>query len=570
MPKLETVYCNYCKAHESAVIRLNELQSSRIATDFFESCKEEMKGQTTSWDFGSLLIKPVQRVLKYPLLLQQILLLTPESDSDFDCLRGVNQDIQKVAERINEIKKRKDIVETIVGIKKKEAVFSHGINKIITRRTQQIKQAAGLQDATTDILFDHFLAKFEHQQCGAKNLVTNAENWRCRVLEYLDKQMKFAEMMERMYAGANLGDRYKRGLEIQAKEYLISMAKIYMRAQQKIDFSIKSLIIPQIEAFLNLFQKPQSVIRKREQKLLDYDRARSIKSRGDKPDTALEKSVNDYVAINAQLQDELPKFFGLTTQYYNIMVKVIANIQSRFYQELALELEHVYQLLVPHESHNYNLGNIIQDYCQSLECEGGFQQQLDEIQLLRKEDNLPPDLYLDGNSSVRAPFGRTPSLKSPYPSETDVSSKFYSLKRLSKPRKAKLNMNRTRWLTTRSVSNGNQSLGLRPFPRQLYDEQVIPEEVVPSSRNSSFVADSIGDITTLVTSPRRSDLVSFRCTVIHPFQAEYPDEIDLTLHSVLQVSKIEESEELRTMWYGEDAENGQIGWFPANHCASLQ
>ena len=35
-----------------------------------QGCQAQMQGKTTSWDLGSLLIKPVQRVLKYPLLLR--------------------------------------------------------------------------------------------------------------------------------------------------------------------------------------------------------------------------------------------------------------------------------------------------------------------------------------------------------------------------------------------------------------------------------------------------------------------------------------------------------------------
>src|SRR5688572_1668156 len=35
-----------------------------------KKCKNQCEGRTRSWDIASLLIKPVQRVLKYPLLLQ--------------------------------------------------------------------------------------------------------------------------------------------------------------------------------------------------------------------------------------------------------------------------------------------------------------------------------------------------------------------------------------------------------------------------------------------------------------------------------------------------------------------
>ncbi|ORX91532.1 hypothetical protein K493DRAFT_286695 [Basidiobolus meristosporus CBS 931.73] len=581
MGSLETVYCNYCKAHESAVIRLNELQSHRGALDFFESCKEEMKGQTTSWDFGSLLIKPVQRVLKYPLLLQQILVLTPESDPDFNHLKSANQDIQKVAERINEIKKRKDIVETIVGIKKKEVVLSHGINKRISRRTQQIKQKAGLQDATTDVLFDVFLAKFEHQQCQAKNLVTQVESWKSRVQEYLDIQMKFSEMMERMYAGDSFGYQTKRGLESQVKEYRLSMTKIYMEAQRRLDSSIKSLIIPQVEEFLALFQKPHSVIKKREHKLLDYDRARGIKARGDKPDAALEKSANDYLAINAQLQDELPKFFGLTTQYFNVLVQVIASIQASFYQGLAQELEHVHQFLIPHGSQSGDLKNIIQDYHQSLENEGGFHHQLNEIQILTRDNaSSPSRASLDSSSINSVPLSRTLS-QSSYLTDSEVASRFESTDSESiKSRQrypslsVKLGANRVQQPMARSVSQGNPPLNFKPPSRPTFDDPFMAPEEISSQPDSNWSPDispkSNTNITVSPPLPRRSTTKIFKCTVIYPFQAEHPDEIDLSLGAVLLVSKTEGGEAYGAMWYGEDMESGQIGWFPSSHCTPLE
>jgi hypothetical protein len=60
------------------------------------------------------LIKPVQRVLKYPLLFKEILLLTPEYDMDYESLVLVNHEMELLADHINEIKKRKDIVEQLL------------------------------------------------------------------------------------------------------------------------------------------------------------------------------------------------------------------------------------------------------------------------------------------------------------------------------------------------------------------------------------------------------------------------------------------------------------------------
>ena len=55
------------------MLRLQELTSpsgSDEVKEFLKSAQFELAGRTQAWDLGSLLIKPVQRVLKYPLLIK--------------------------------------------------------------------------------------------------------------------------------------------------------------------------------------------------------------------------------------------------------------------------------------------------------------------------------------------------------------------------------------------------------------------------------------------------------------------------------------------------------------------
>ena len=62
-----------------------------------------------SWELQSLLIKPVQRVLKYPLLLEKLLKATPPSHPDQRRLLQALEAAQQVAQDINEFKRRKDL-----------------------------------------------------------------------------------------------------------------------------------------------------------------------------------------------------------------------------------------------------------------------------------------------------------------------------------------------------------------------------------------------------------------------------------------------------------------------------
>ncbi len=49
--------------------------------DYFGHIVESMRQQATVFDVGSILIKPVQRILKYPLLLNELIKVTELSNT---------------------------------------------------------------------------------------------------------------------------------------------------------------------------------------------------------------------------------------------------------------------------------------------------------------------------------------------------------------------------------------------------------------------------------------------------------------------------------------------------------
>nr|KAF6499026.1 Rho guanine nucleotide exchange factor 38 [Molossus molossus] len=59
---------------------------------------------------GSLMIKPIQRVTKYPLLLCELRKATPASHPDFRALEGACAAVRDINVNINEFKRRKDLV----------------------------------------------------------------------------------------------------------------------------------------------------------------------------------------------------------------------------------------------------------------------------------------------------------------------------------------------------------------------------------------------------------------------------------------------------------------------------
>ncbi|KAJ1965405.1 hypothetical protein GGI12_000797 [Dipsacomyces acuminosporus] len=72
-----------------------------VVHQFIVEQSQFLAGKTTSWDLLSLLIKPVQRILKYPLLLRSLLSLTQTQALDRSQIERAVQSIESIAESIN-------------------------------------------------------------------------------------------------------------------------------------------------------------------------------------------------------------------------------------------------------------------------------------------------------------------------------------------------------------------------------------------------------------------------------------------------------------------------------------
>lgn len=67
------------------------------------------RGKPNLLDMGSLIIKPVQRIMKYPLLLGELWQATPEDHPDYRPLQEALTTAKIINVNINEFKRRKDI-----------------------------------------------------------------------------------------------------------------------------------------------------------------------------------------------------------------------------------------------------------------------------------------------------------------------------------------------------------------------------------------------------------------------------------------------------------------------------
>ena len=120
------MYTIYCSNQPHAALHLQTLTSGRSFRNFLDECHSSPL--TRSLDIASFLIKPVQRICKYPLLIKAIIKSTPANHPDYHILDQALKKIESVVSDVNEgTRQSEGIREMLSIIQAFEPVISHRI-----------------------------------------------------------------------------------------------------------------------------------------------------------------------------------------------------------------------------------------------------------------------------------------------------------------------------------------------------------------------------------------------------------------------------------------------------------
>ncbi|KAJ8327394.1 hypothetical protein QVD99_008062 [Batrachochytrium dendrobatidis] len=568
---IEVTYCNYCKHNEAAVLKLSDYASPTCPESiklFLETCRGQLQGKTGAWDLASLIVKPVQRVLKYPLLIKSLIKEMEPNHPDGENLLKSFDSMSLVAEKINEVKKRKDIVEKYVDGKGKINVM-HGITKMIGRGTQQLKKKTGLTDETTsDAVYDALVEKFTKQHEAIVQLRIEISAWLKSMKEYVEYEEGMAVCLDDLYyidsipANSIAGPDEIDYLGL-IKRYRSTCGRLITGPYRDAESQIKLVMIPAVEQLLNHFKAPLLVMRKRDAKLLDYDRANSMRAKGDVVDKLLAESAGTYSSINAQLTEELPLFMNFVTDYiHEILIQVII-VQRDMYQnirQIVVPLADALQISV-HETTE----DILKKFREHMRVGGPIEVATKNILLLHQWRSQIWG-YDDNAHEAAMRLFDSPERK------TGSLSNFSGSSGLARDDATSFNNMPLVDLT-----------GSAPAPRQLRMD-VDTDAILRHNMlvTHSTLAPTIASISTHQTNsiqgerdincnsesaqdPYATD--PFEAVAIYPFASEFDDEVSLVPGMVVSVYRTGGRDETGDdWWYGEVVSNkhsgNTFGWFP--------
>ncbi|KAM8876321.1 dynamin-binding protein isoform 2-T2 [Synchiropus picturatus] len=340
--ELEEVYKIYCQNHDDAISLLESYEKEESIQCHMLECLDRLRGKTNYINLGSFLIKPVQRVMRYPLLLMELLGATPEGHHDRPQLSEALLAVKEINVNINEYKRRKDLVvkyrkgDEDTFIDKISKLSMHSIIKKSNRVSSHLKHLTGIAPQIKDDAFDEAEKRFRQQERLIKTFIRDISLYLQHIRESTSVKVLAAISFCDIYTERSMPDPER----FQRAHRCIS-DKQFTEFKERTE----SLVINPLTQLLLMFAGPHKLIQKRFDKLLDYDncKERADRMRDRRVQDELQVARNNYEALNAQLLDELPKFYTAAEELFTGCVRAFAQAQKDFMKTTLGELRPMLQ-----------------------------------------------------------------------------------------------------------------------------------------------------------------------------------------------------------------------------------
>lgn len=327
LPNMQLIYTNFLKNSESASSRLLDLQKDPAVRVWLSECNTVAKDLTAAWDLDALLVKPVQRITRYQLLLKQIQTTTPYNHPDSEALIACCQEISKLLKDIDDLKKRIHMVAKIVGRKRKESdVVRMGIAKAFGRRSD--KTNLNVSRMKEDENYLKISEKFGDDYLRLQVVLRDAEYYTRQVSIYVNDYLRFLSAIELIMRMSPAG--YP---EIESKwaRFNVSMREIGTNFVEEHIFEVRKFVIEPVEKMISAYNGPLLAMKKRDKRKIDFDKHLSLKAQGKKVDEKLQNLSNEYSALHEILKFELPKLSQLTEKMGKVILERLIYIQEKWF-----------------------------------------------------------------------------------------------------------------------------------------------------------------------------------------------------------------------------------------------
>ncbi|KAI4488097.1 hypothetical protein M0804_004945 [Polistes exclamans] len=317
--KLRVVYVKYCGNHEAALALLKKYENNDEIMTVFNKGTETLRYQIACFDMSSILIKPVQRILKYPLILFELIKCTEDDHPDKESVKEAWKVMTDVACYINEYKRRKDLVSKYLDndntlIRKMAKLNMHSVAKMSMRLSTKLSASLGLTNIAVDPVFEELERQFRSIEKCIWQFAKDVE----MCIIYLSDEAISGELMSDY-----LNQYYQGTPNLEIKRIRDTRSLICSQFMQDLKSTLEIRVNVPLNLLTTFLEGPAVLITKRHDKLLDYDAAISKSEKYKESKIVQDELVtarSNFEALNQQLLEELPILIDAAV---NVLVKCI-------------------------------------------------------------------------------------------------------------------------------------------------------------------------------------------------------------------------------------------------------
>ena len=344
---MESPYKKYITQYPTALEHLSSLPKTPTLNAYLDYTSSLTSSLTHAWDIPSLLIKPIQRLLNYSLLLTAIIEGTPDDHPDKPNLIKAKAGIEVVAQGVNEGRRRIEVIKgvltdgkgvpgsgasgTTFGLKLKQELNAGVAVYVKLGKIKGMKNAARSQEGTDPNEEKGRVEKMEAELRRCEAFIQKFSN------EIEDWTSKMKHLMKSLCVWADAFGRVI-GISSDSVSETFGAFKMVLRAQiipvcEDLEKVVQERLLPQLSLLVDSMKNPSKLLEAMHTLeplhygLLNLDVSKS------RPPTSLLEASRSYLALRGQLFAELPQYLALLHKGINATIVQLSALQTAFYKD---------------------------------------------------------------------------------------------------------------------------------------------------------------------------------------------------------------------------------------------
>ncbi|KAI9740925.1 MAG: hypothetical protein M1818_004531 [Claussenomyces sp. TS43310] len=321
---MQVLYTAFLEKQERADHRLQALQADRTASVWLGECDAVAADLTQSWNLSSLLIKPFQRITKYPLLLESIRSDTPQDHPDYQALSDASSSIKGLCMEINMYKANDGKSSQTSSVKKSKEADLTGLFKTFANRRGQ--DPVGRQQEDAEYIRHH--DRFSDDYVRLQVVLRDVEFYTRQCSVYVQEFVQYLSAIELVM---RVGPGTVPELESKWIRFSMSMHDMETHGLEDHISMIKKRVIAPMEKVIKAYEGPSLAMKQRTKRRPDHEKYESVTKAGKKIDDKLEKLEEQFQTLSSKLKDELPKLSAMTNTIGQLCLRQFVAIMAQWF-----------------------------------------------------------------------------------------------------------------------------------------------------------------------------------------------------------------------------------------------